>query len=154
LAIARIPMNSMRQQLLQKFYESRDDVGGREDEADRLYLAAPKRQPAQMNVAAVLQDDERRFRESPGFARELWQMAQQSYSLDRAIGVRKFGPHHVVLQTSLSNIRLTTFFAGESEAKIIDPSWISRVESLGCEWKSPRIPPCRNPAQVGGKIQR
>jgi hypothetical protein len=49
------------------------------------------------------------------------------------IGVRKFGPHHVVLKTSLSNIRLTTFFAGESEVKIIDPSRISRVEAVGCK---------------------
>lgn len=70
--------------------------------------------------------------ESPGFARELWQAAQQSYSLDPMIGVGKFGPHHVVLKTSLSNIRLTTFFAGESEVKIIDPSRVSRVEAVGC----------------------
>jgi hypothetical protein len=79
--------------------------------------------------------------ESPGFARELWQAAQQSYSLDPVIGVRKFGPHHVVLKTSLSNIRLTTFFAGESEVKIIDPSRVSRVEAVGCEVEV--IPPLR-----------
>jgi hypothetical protein len=71
--------------------------------------------------------------ESPGFARDLWHAAQQSYSLDPVIGVRKFGPHHVVLKTPLSNIRLTTFFAGESEVKIIDPSRVSRVEAVGCE---------------------
>jgi hypothetical protein len=71
--------------------------------------------------------------ESPGFARNLWQAAQQSYSLDPMIGVQKFGPHHVVLKTSLSNIRLTTFFAGESEVKIIDPSRVSHVEAVGCK---------------------
>ena len=71
--------------------------------------------------------------ESPGFARELWQAAQQSYSLDPMIGAGKFGPHHVVLKTSLSNIRLTTFFAGESEVKIIDLSRVSRIEAVGCE---------------------
>ena len=71
--------------------------------------------------------------ESPGFARDLWQAAQQSYSLDPMIGVRKFGPHHVVLKTSLSNLRLTTFFAGESEVKIVDPSRVSLVEAVGCK---------------------
>ena len=71
--------------------------------------------------------------ESPGFARDLWHAAQQSYSLDPVIGIRKFGPHHVVLKTSLNNIRLTTFFAGESEVKIIDPSRVSRVDAVGCE---------------------
>ena len=71
--------------------------------------------------------------ESPGFARDLWQAAQQSYSLDPMIVVRKFGPHHVVLKTSLSNLRLTTFFAGESEVKIVDPSRVSLVEAVGCK---------------------
>jgi hypothetical protein len=31
--------------------------------------------------------------QSPGFAQDLWQASQQSYSLDPMIGVRKFGPH-------------------------------------------------------------
>src|ERR1700730_16663701 len=33
---------------------------------------------------------------SPGFARDLWDAAQQSYSLDPVMPVRKFGPHHVI----------------------------------------------------------
>ena len=33
----------------------------------------------------------------------------------------------------LSNIRITTFFAGEWEAKIVDPSRISQAEAVGCE---------------------
>jgi hypothetical protein len=70
---------------------------------------------------------------SPGFARNLWHAAQQSYSLDPVMGVRKFGPHHVVVKTPLSNIRITTFFAGESEVKIVDPSRISSVQPVGCE---------------------
>ncbi len=53
------------------------------------------------------------------------------------MGVVKFGPHHVVVKTPLSNIRITTFFAGESEAKIADPSRISEVKAVGCEWISP-----------------
>ena len=71
--------------------------------------------------------------QSPGFASYLWHAAQQSYSLERVMGVVKFGPHHVVVKTPLSNIRITTFFAGESEAKIVDPSRISEVQSVGCE---------------------
>jgi hypothetical protein len=71
--------------------------------------------------------------ESPGFATDLWHAAQQAYSLDPVMGIRKFGPHHVVVKTSLSNIRLTTFFAGESEVKIIDPSRVSLVEAVGCQ---------------------
>jgi len=31
---------------------------------------------------------------------------------------------HVFTRTALSNIRITTFFAGESEVKIVDPSRI------------------------------
>jgi hypothetical protein len=49
------------------------------------------------------------------------------------MGVRKFGPHHVVVKTFLSNIRITTFFAVESEVKIIDPSRISEVQGFGGE---------------------
>ncbi|MDB6015097.1 MAG: hypothetical protein JWL65_7347 [Gammaproteobacteria bacterium] len=51
-------------------------------------------------------------------------MQRASCQLSRLIGVRKFGPHHVVLKTSLSNIRLATFFAGESvgcEVEVISP---------------------------------
>jgi len=63
----------------------------------------------------------------------LWQAARQSCSLDPVIGERKFGPHHVVVKTLLSNIRITRFFAGESEVKIVDPSRISEVQGFGCE---------------------
>jgi hypothetical protein len=43
------------------------------------------------------------------------------------------------METPLSNIRLTTFFAGESEVKIIDPSRLSLVEAVGCQMEL--IPP-------------
>lgn len=71
--------------------------------------------------------------QSPGFARDLWHTSQQSYSLERVIGAVKFAPHHVIVHTPLSNIRITTFFAGGSEAKIVDPSRISKVQAVGCE---------------------
>jgi hypothetical protein len=49
------------------------------------------------------------------------------------VGTRKFGPHYVVLKTPLSNLRITTFFAGESEVKLVDPSRVSVVETVGCQ---------------------
>jgi hypothetical protein len=59
--------------------------------------------------------------------------AQQSYSLGPVIAERKFGPHHVVVKIFLSNIRVTTFFADESEVKIVDSSRILEVQGFGCE---------------------
>jgi len=44
----------------------------------------------------------------------------------------KFGPHYVVCKTPLGNIRLTTFFAGEHEVRIIDPSQVEILEAHGC----------------------
>jgi len=70
---------------------------------------------------------------STGFANELWCATQQSYSLDPVMGTQKFGPHYVVLETPLSNLRITTFLAGESEVKIVDPSRVSVVKTVGCQ---------------------
>jgi hypothetical protein len=98
--------------------------------------------------------------QSPVFANDLWNAAQQGYSLDPAMGLRKFGPHHVVLKTSLSNIRITRFFAGESEVKIVDPSRISLVEAVGCqvEFIRPtqivRIPPTAEQLDCDGAQMR
>ena len=58
---------------------------------------------------------------------------------DPVIGERKFGPHQVVVKNFLRNIRINTFFAGESEVKIIDPSRISEIQGFGC--KVEFIPP-------------
>jgi hypothetical protein len=72
---------------------------------------------------------------SLGFAKELWQSAQEGYSLDLDVARHKFGPHHVMLKTPLDNIRITTFIANESEVKIVDPTRISLVEGRGCAVK-------------------
>jgi hypothetical protein len=53
--------------------------------------------------------------------------------MDPVMGTQKFGPHYVVLKTPLNNLRITTFFAGESEVKIVDPSRVSAVETVGCQ---------------------
>jgi hypothetical protein len=44
-----------------------------------------------------------------------------------------------VVKNFLSNIQITTFFASESEVKIIDRSRISEVQGFGCKVES--IPP-------------
>jgi hypothetical protein len=77
--------------------------------------------------------------EAPGFAQNLWASAQQSYSLDPEIGAVKFGPRYARVRTPLNNLRITTFFAGESEVRIVDPSRILDVQAFGCEVKF--IPP-------------
>jgi hypothetical protein len=68
----------------------------------------------------------------PGFARALWQNVHQSFALVRWVAERKFGPHYVTCKTPLDNIRITSFFAGEHEARIIDPRRVEIVEARGC----------------------
>ena len=66
------------------------------------------------------------------FARELWTAAHQSFSLERWVAERKFGPNYAVSKTPLDNIRLTTFVAGEHEVRIVDPDLVEVVEVHGC----------------------
>jgi hypothetical protein len=73
--------------------------------------------------------------DSPGFANDLWNESQQSYTLDRVIAEHKFGPNYVVIRTGLDNIRITTFVANESEVKIVDPTRVSSFEGRGCDVK-------------------
>jgi hypothetical protein len=67
-----------------------------------------------------------------GFGRVLWETAHQSFSLARWVADGKFGPHYVVCRTPLDNVRLTTFFAGEHEVRMIDPTRITLIEVHGC----------------------
>jgi hypothetical protein len=67
-----------------------------------------------------------------GFAAALWNTTHQSFALERWVAQDKFGPHHVVCKTPLENVRITTFFAGEHEVRIIDPSRVEIVETHGC----------------------
>jgi hypothetical protein len=78
---------------------------------------------------------------SPGFARKLWAATHQSYSLERWVAKDKFGPHYVVFKTPFSNIRITTFFAGEAEARVIDPRLLNLVKAVGCRVESVAPPP-------------
>ncbi len=70
--------------------------------------------------------------DSDGFARDLWNATHQSFSLARRMAERKFGPHYIVCKTPLDNIRLTTFFAGEHEVRIVSPRRLVLLESFGC----------------------
>lgn len=67
-----------------------------------------------------------------GFARDLWETTHQSYSLARWVAERKFGPNYVVCKNPLDNIRLTTFFAGEHEVRILAPHRVVVLERYGC----------------------
>ena len=70
-------------------------------------------------------------------AAALWNVAHQSFSLARWVGENKFGPHFVTGKTPIGNIRLTTFFAGEHEVRIIDPDLVEFVDTRGCQVERP-----------------
>jgi hypothetical protein len=66
------------------------------------------------------------------WTRTLWRAAHQSFALRRWVSEHKFGPNRVVCRTPLTNIRITTFFAGEHEVRIIDPDRVELIEAIGC----------------------
>jgi hypothetical protein len=68
-----------------------------------------------------------------GFGDHLWDTHQQCFGLEQGVAERKFGPNYVVCKTPLTNIRITTWFAGETEAKVIDPSKVKFVKAVGCK---------------------
>jgi hypothetical protein len=70
--------------------------------------------------------------DSEGFTRALWETVTCAFSLEPQVAEMKFGPHFVVAKTPISNIRLTTFFAGEAEVRLVDPSRIHFVNAVGC----------------------
>lgn len=67
-----------------------------------------------------------------GFAGDLSEATHQSFALARWVAERKFGPNYVVCKTPLDDIRLTTFFAGEHEVRVISPQRVVLLESQGC----------------------
>lgn len=70
--------------------------------------------------------------ESDRFAHVLWEAATSAFSLERWVAEKKFGPHFVIAKTAIANIRLTTFFAGEAEVRLVNPSRIHVLDSVGC----------------------
>ena len=67
------------------------------------------------------------------WTRALWEATHQSFALRSWVSVSKFGPHRVVCRTPLTNIRITTFFAGEHEMRVLDPSRVELLAAIGCE---------------------
>jgi len=54
------------------------------------------------------------------------------YALEEWCASQKFGPNYVKFRTPLTNIRITTFVAGETEVKVIDPNKLEVIEAVGC----------------------
>jgi hypothetical protein len=71
--------------------------------------------------------------EDGGTAQALWTDTHQSFALERWVAQNKFGPNYVVCKTPLGNIRITTSFAGEREARIVDPDKVEVIETHGCQ---------------------
>ena len=67
-----------------------------------------------------------------GAASSLWRSAHESYSLVRWVAENKFGPSYIVSETAADNVRLTTFFAGENEVRVVDPRLVKIVDARGC----------------------
>lgn len=70
------------------------------------------------------------FAEGPGAA--LWRAACESFTLVRWVAENKFGPNYVVGKTPIDNVRISTFFAGEHEARVLDPQQLEFCETHGC----------------------
>ena len=86
-----------------------------------------------------------------GLAATLWSAVHQSFALARWVAERKFGPHFVAGRTPIGNIRLTTFFAGEHEVRIIDPDLVEFFEAHGCQVERPVLSVDRRGRAVGRK---
>lgn len=71
--------------------------------------------------------------EHDSWTRALWQATHQSFALRRWVSENKFGPRRVVCRTPITNIRITTFFAGEHEVRVLDPSRVELLAAIGCE---------------------
>jgi putative transposase len=63
----------------------------------------------------------------------------QCYTLDKIIAEKKFGPSYVVFKTPITNIRICTYFSGESEVKILSLDKLIPVQSYQCEFNSENI---------------
>ena len=70
------------------------------------------------------------------FASQLRASYLQGFTIDKIIASMKFGPNYVKCITPISNIRLTTFFAGEHEVNAIDPRKIEILKTIKCKEKA------------------
>lgn len=65
-------------------------------------------------------------------AAELVRFADTCFTLSSEMAKFKFGPSHIVAETPITNVRLTTFFAGENEVLPIDPELVDVKKYVGC----------------------
>ena len=65
-------------------------------------------------------------------APSLRSVVYSGYALEEWCASRKFGPNYVKFRTPLTNLRITTFVAGETEVKVIDPNKLEVIEAVGC----------------------
>jgi hypothetical protein len=70
-------------------------------------------------------------KEQGSLAHWLKSVSRQSFTLVRRMAEWKFGPNYVICTTPISNVRITSFFAGECEVNVIDPRKV--------EIKTPRV---------------
>lgn len=68
-----------------------------------------------------------------GIGNTLWENALQGFSMEKWVAEKKFGPNYAVFRTPLDNIRLTAFFADESEVRVVDPGRLELLETYGCK---------------------
>lgn len=78
----------------------------------------------------IASDEGLNLAEGPGSV--LWRAACESFTLVRWVAENKFGPNHVIGTTPLDNVRITTFFAGEHEVRLIDPERFEIREAHAC----------------------
>lgn len=65
--------------------------------------------------------------------RDIRSILCSGYAIEEWCASSKFGPNYVKFRTPLTNIRITTFVAGETEVKVIDPNKLEVVEGIGCK---------------------
>ena len=66
-------------------------------------------------------------------AQAIRSLIYSGYALEEWCASAKFGPNYVKFRTPLTNIRITTFVANETEVKVIDPNKLKVVETFGCK---------------------
>jgi hypothetical protein len=64
--------------------------------------------------------------------RDIRSVLYSGYAIEEWCASSKFGPNYVKFRTPLTNVRITTFVAGETEVKVIDPNKLEVVEAVGC----------------------
>lgn len=70
---------------------------------------------------------------------KLQQITAQCYTLDKAIAQNKFGPAYVMFKTPVTNIQICTYFAGESEVKILSLDKLIPINATQCQFNSENI---------------